>query len=109
MNSEDDQENELRRREKELQARESAIRLRELESEINQPSLHQTVKYQESEHTLTQWSAKLVNVGKFLAIIIAVVVSIKIATSLAAVIIVGAVAWVGYKIFWESENSKHKL
>lgn len=109
MNSEDDQENELRRREKELQAREQQLRLRELEAEINQPPLHQTIKHQKSEHTVTPWSAKFLDVGKFLAVVIAVVVSIKIATSLAPVIILGAVAWVGYKIFWESDRSKCNL
>jgi hypothetical protein len=104
MNSQDDQENKLRRREQELQAREHAIRLRELEAEIT--PLYQTVKHQEPESSRKRWYGKLVNVGKFLAIIVAVVVSIKIATGLASVIMVGAVAWVAYKLFLESDRSK---
>ena len=104
MNSQDDQENKLRRREQELQAREHAIRLRELEAEIT--PLSQTVKHQEPESSRKRWYGKLVSVGKFLAIIVAVVVSIKIATGLASVIMVGAVAWVAYKLFLESDRSK---
>lgn len=104
MNSQDDQDNELRRREQELQAREHAIRLRELEAEIT--PLYQTVKHQEPKSSLKRWYGKLVNVGKFLAIIVAVVISIKIATGLATVIMIGAVAWVAYKLFLESDRSK---
>lgn len=104
MNSQDDQDNELRRREQELQAREHAIRLRELEAEIT--PLYQTVKHQEPESSLKRWYGKLVNVGKFLAIIVAVVISIKIATGLATVMMIGAVAWVAYKLFLESDRSK---
>ena len=106
MNSPDDKEQQLRRREQELMDREREIRLRELESEINQPPLHQTVKHQEKESPLKQRYGKLVKVGKFVAIVVAVVVSIKIATWLASVILVGAVAWVAYKIFFEGDRSK---
>lgn len=106
MNSQDDKENKLRRRERELQAREQAIRLRELEAEINQPPLLQTVKHREPNSSLTPWYGKLVKVGKFLAVVVAVVIAIRVATSLATVIMVGAVAWVAYKIFLESDRSK---
>jgi hypothetical protein len=47
-----------------------------------------------------------VNVGKFLAVVVAVVIAIRIATGLATVIMIGAVAWVGYKIFLEGDRSK---
>jgi hypothetical protein len=106
MNSQDDQENELQRRERELQAREQAIRLREIEAQINQPPLLQTVKHREPERSLKPWYGKLVNVGKFLGIVVAVVIAIRIATGLATVIMIGAVAWVGYKIFLEGDRSK---
>jgi Flp pilus assembly protein TadB len=108
MNSQDDKDKELRRRERELEARERAIRLREIESEINQPlvPLHQTVKPQESEGSLKQWSGKLVTLGKYLAIVVAVVFSIRLVTWLASVIIIGAVAWVGYKLVFERDRDR---
>ncbi|MDP8964247.1 MAG: hypothetical protein M3O33_09745 [Cyanobacteriota bacterium] len=106
MNSQDDKENELRRRERELQAREQAIRLRELDAEINQPPLLQTAKHREPNSSLKPWYGKLVNVGKFLAVVVTVVIAIRVATWLATVIMVGAVAWVAYKIFLESDRPK---
>jgi hypothetical protein len=108
MNSQDDRENELQRRERELKAREHALRLRELETEVNQPPLYPTVKHQEPEKPVKPWYGKLVNLGKFLALIVAVVVGIKLATSLATVLIVGTGAWVGYKLFLESDRSKKR-
>ncbi|HEY9638756.1 MAG TPA: hypothetical protein V6D14_35560 [Coleofasciculaceae cyanobacterium] len=108
MNSQDDQEKELRRREQELQAREHAIRLRELESEINQPLVHQTVKHREPESSLKRWYRQLVNVGKFVGIVVAVVVGIKVATWLATVIIVGGIAWVAYKLFFEGDRRSRR-
>ena len=106
MNSQNDNQNELQRREREIQERERAIRLRELEAEINQPPLYQTQKHQPPESSRQQRYGKLVNVGKFLALLVAVAVSFKIATTLASVILVGAVAWVAYKLFFEGDRSK---
>jgi len=108
MNSQDDKDKELRRRERELEARERAIRLREIESEINQPlvPLHESVKPQESEGSLKQLSRKLVPLGKYLAIVVAVVVSIRLATWLASVVIIGGLAWVGYKLFFERDRDR---
>lgn len=106
MNSPDDKEQQLRRREQELKARKHEIRLRELEAEIKEPPIYQTVKHQAPERSPQRGYGQLVKVGKFLAIVVAVVVSIQIATSLAYVILVGAVAWVAYKLFFESDRSK---
>ena len=106
MSSQDDKDNELQRREQELQARERAIRLRELEAEINQPLLYQTQKSQKLETSAKQRYGKLIKVGQFFALVIAVVVAIRIATALAFVIMVGAVAWVAYKIFFQSDRAK---
>ncbi|HEY9729560.1 MAG TPA: hypothetical protein V6D50_24185 [Chroococcales cyanobacterium] len=106
MSSQDDKDNELQRREQELQARERAIRLRELEAEINQPLLYKTQKHQKPESLLKQRYGKLIKVGQFLALVIAVVVAIRIATTLAFVIMVGAVAWVAYKLFFQRDRAK---
>ena len=106
MNSQDNQDNELRRRERELKEREHQIRLREIEAEINQPPLHKTQKHQPPESSVKRWYGKLLSVGKFLAVVVAVVVAFKVAVSLAYVVIVGAVAWVAYKIFLEKDRAK---
>ncbi|MEW5858084.1 MAG: hypothetical protein AB1861_11980 [Cyanobacteriota bacterium] len=106
MNSPDNKDNELQRREQELQERERANRLREIEAEINQPPLHQTTKHQDPQSSPQRWYKKLANVAKFLAIVVTVVVSIKLAATLSSVIIVGAVGWVAYKLFFEGERSK---
>lgn len=105
MNSQNDKEKEHRRRERELQERERAIRLRELEAEINQPSLYQTRKHQPPERAQKPWYGKLVTIGKFLALVVAVAVSFKIAAALASVILVGAFAWIAYKLFFERDRS----
>jgi Flp pilus assembly protein TadB len=107
MNFRNDKHKELQRREQELQAREQEIRLRELEAEINQPALYQTVKHRDSKGSLKQRFGQLVTIGKFLAIVVAVVVGIKIGTWLASLIIVGSVAWVVYKLFFEGDRSRH--
>ena len=106
MNSQDDNENELQRKERELQERENALRLRELEAEINQPPLYETAKHQESQSSLKRRYGQLINVAKFLGIVVAVVVVIKVGQTLAYVVMIGAIAWVGYKIFLESDRSK---
>ena len=106
MNSQNDHENELQRREQELHERERAIRLRELESEINQAPLYQTQKHQPPESSPKRRYGKLVNVGKFLAIVVVVAVSFKIAAALASIILVGAVAWVAYKLFFGGNRSQ---
>lgn len=111
MHSQDDQEKELRRRERELQEREHAIRLRELEAEINKPldpvPLYKTTKHQEGKSFLQRWGGKLANVGKFLALVVVVVITIKVATQVGYVVIVGAIAWIAYKIFFDGKNSKN--
>jgi|SRR6476469_1102950 len=110
MNPHDDnREAEMRRREQELKDREHALRLRELETEINQkyqPPLYETVKHQPSQTSLQQWSKQLVNVAKFMGIVVAVIVTIRIATWLTGVVIVAGVAWVAYKLFFEGDRAR---
>ncbi|HAA29313.1 MAG TPA: hypothetical protein DCE56_18445 [Cyanobacteria bacterium UBA8553] len=106
MNFPDEQNQELQRREQELKAREREIRLRELEAEIKEPPMHQTMKHQQQERSPQRWYGKLMNVGKFLVIVVAIVVAIRVATAFAYLIMLGAVAWVAYKIFFEGDRSK---
>jgi len=104
MNPQGNHEEELRRREKELQERELAIRMRELEAELHQePPLYKPVKHRESRGaTLT----KVINIAKFVGIVVAVVVAFRIASTLAGLVMILAIAWVAYKIFMEDRARK---
>ncbi len=110
MNSPNSREEEIRRREKELQEREYALRLRELETEIYQqakpgePPILPTVKHQPTESAMQQRLRQVINVVKFLGIVVAVVVAVRIASALAYAVIIGAIAWIGYKVFLEKGN-----
>ena len=106
MDSHNDKEKELQQREQEIKAREQAMRLRELEAEIynNQPPLYQTTKEERPEGKFKIWLKKTVNIMKFFGIVIGVVVAVKIAYWLMLVVMIGAVSWIGYKIFLESDG-----
>ncbi|GET36446.1 hypothetical protein [Microseira wollei] len=107
MNSPNDKERELRRRQRELEERERAIRLRELEAEINQiePPVYQTTHHTpQKPRKLTM--KKLANIGKFFALVVVTVISLKIASWLTGVIIVAGIAGLGYVFFFKSENRK---
>lgn len=106
MNSKEEKAKDLELRERELQQRERELRLREIESEIYQqePQVHQTQKHQKPEGQLNKWGRKLARFGKFLAVVIAVVITIRIAYWLALVMMVGGIAWLGYEIFWKDDK-----
>jgi hypothetical protein len=108
MNPQNSREEELRRREQELKERELALRLKELESELHppEPPLHQTTKHTPAETTVQRWQRKLVKVATFLGIVIAVIVAIRVASVLATAVIVGGIAFVAYKVFFEGEGKK---
>lgn len=112
MNSPNRKEEDLQRREKELQEREHALRLRELEAELYQQSpanelpISPTRKHREPEGKLNQRFRQVVTVAKFLGIVIAVVVAVRIATWLATAVMVGGIAWVAYKLFFEKDRPK---
>ncbi|NES87403.1 MAG: DUF962 domain-containing protein [Moorea sp. SIO2B7] len=112
MNSQNDKHNELQRREKELEERERSLRLRELEAEIYQrekaqdPPLYETRKDNPPDSKLKRWGRKLANVGKFLAVVIGVVVTMRIAYWLALMVMVTGIGWISYKIFLESDRPK---
>lgn len=107
MNSPNDKDNELQKREQELAERERSLRLREMEAELYkvEPPVYQTAKHEPGETSLQRFSKKLVLAGKFLIIVMAVVVAVKVGTWLATAVIVGALAWVGYQLFFESDKT----
>lgn len=101
MSTQDEQENELRRRERELQAREHAIRLRELEAEIAYPPqriVHHSTS-QSTEGTLKRWSRKFITIVKATAIAVAVIVGIAAGVGLFWIMAIAGIVWVAYKIF----------
>jgi len=110
MNYPDRKERELRHKEQDLRKREQEIRLRELESEIDRSvPEHLTIKYAEPDSKtnskLKQWRRKIIAASQFTGIIIAVVVAVRIASWLATALIVGGIALIAYKIFFEEDRT----
>ena len=108
MTSQHNKDEELQRREQELRDREHALRLREIEAELSQPSLgvSPTVKHTEPESAMRRRLKKLQNVATFFGIVVVVAVAVKIANQLAMAVIVGGIAWVAYKMFFEGDRAK---
>lgn len=104
MSSANSREEELRRREKELEERELAMRLRELEAEVNQPPFHKTVKHQPPETRFQRWKRNAVKIASFVGIVIGVIAAIRIASALATIFIVVAIAFALYKVFIEGQK-----
>ncbi len=104
MNPQNYQENEFQRRERELQEREKELRMRELQIEVYQDPTERVPQSQESASSSKLLSKQIINVAKFLAIVVAVVVAIRVAQVIAGLLIVGVVAWVGYQIFFKSDR-----
>jgi hypothetical protein len=94
----------FRRREKELEERELALRMRELESEINQPPLHPTSKHQPPETKLQRWKKQATRIALFVGIVVGVIAVIRIAAVLSSIVLVGAIAFVIYKLVLENRT-----
>ncbi|MCU0548089.1 MAG: hypothetical protein MUC48_01960 [Leptolyngbya sp. Prado105] len=99
MSSSNSREEELRQREKELEERELAMRLRELEAEVNSPPFHQTVKHQSPETRFQRWKRNAIKIASFVGIVVCVIAAVRIASALATLVIVVAIAFALYKVF----------
>jgi len=103
MNSSDNDNNSLERRERMVREIETELRLRELEAEINpeHQKIHKTVKHKpkESRKILLQ---KAVLGLKLLAVGVLALVAAKLASFLAAAIIILTLMFVSYKLFLNS-------
>lgn len=105
MSPHSSKEEELRKREQELRDRETALRLREMEAELDQSTpYYATTKHEEPESKLKQQLRKIVRVAQFLGIVVVVIVAVKVAVWAATALMVGAIAWIGYKIFFETKK-----
>jgi hypothetical protein len=100
-----DREQELKQREEALRQRELEIRLRELDAEINtqtnntdQTPTHATVKHRPS------WFSQLNYAGKFFGIVVAVIVAVKVASWVAAMLLFGTIVWVTFQLFRISQR-----
>lgn len=114
MTSNHNPEEDLRRREQDLKEREMSVRLRELETEVYGQSKAARAAARDVEVVTdmppTQASfkgtlRKIINVGKFLAIVVAVVVAVKIAVWLAMAIMIGSVAYIAYELFLKGDRT----
>ncbi|MEA5515047.1 hypothetical protein [Nodularia sp. UHCC 0506] len=104
MTSQDDPHNELKQRERKLREREVELRLREMEADIN-PPVHQTVKHQ-PEKFQKPWMKKAVLGGKLFLLGVAALVAVRIASAVAGIMIISALVWISYKLFFESKNNR---
>lgn len=108
MDAFDEIEENIRRKEKELEAREIKERLKELEKDLEQIPVTPTYK-QPAETTATAASSRgflqqMSDVGKFALIVFTVIVAIRVASWVGFAIMVAAVAWVSYKLFLEKKS-----
>lgn len=112
-----EKETELRQREAELHKRELEIRLRELEAELHQrpsatPTAHvevQTVypgKSAKPETRWQRWQRSISNLAKFCIVLIIVLAAFRVSLLVANIIIVGTVAFVVYKLFFDSKPNR---
>jgi hypothetical protein len=111
MNSPHHSDDDLRRREQELRDRERALRLREIEAELHHPPLSPTTPLQMTPHPretskLAGKYRQIRNVAAFLGIVVVVAVAVKIASQLAAAVMVGGIAWVAYKMLIDGKRVK---
>ncbi len=98
---------ELEQEKRELEERARQIRLQEIELEINKKQsddVYETSKYNQPEKKKNSQLKKLIKVGKFLGIVVAVVAAVYISFWLAATVLVVGIAWIGYKILFEKDK-----
>ncbi len=105
VKSPDDYNNELERRERELRQKELELRLRELDSDVNGKNIqfYQTDKHQ-PEKLDKLWVPKVILGLKLFGLGVAALVAVKIASVLAGVVIVGMLAFVAYKLFFDNKK-----
>lgn len=115
MTSNHNPEEDLRRREQELKEREMSVRLRELEAEVYGKSeathaeaareVEVVTDVPPTRSSFKRGLRKVVNIGKFLALVVAVVVAVKIAVWLAMAIMIGSIAYVAYELFLKDDRT----
>ncbi|MGL5195658.1 MAG: hypothetical protein ACRC8Y_18910 [Chroococcales cyanobacterium] len=97
---------ELAEREREIAERERSLRLRELQMDLYtaKAPLYQTIKDEPVESKLQRWGRQIKQFGKYALMVVVVFAAVRVGTMLASAVIVGAIAWVGYKLFFGSDK-----
>lgn len=109
MNSPDPKARELRHKKQQLRKRQQEIQLSELAAEIDRSvPAYITRKYDEQANSQTnsklqQWRRKIAATTQFTGIIIAVVITVRIASWLATALIVGGIALIAYQTLFEED------
>lgn len=104
MDAFDEIEEKIRQREEALKARELKIRLREIEQELDNIPVQPTAKHREVAGPKSRkMLRKITEIGKFLLIVIGVIVAIRVAAWISTLVILFGVSWVVYKLFIESK------
>jgi Flp pilus assembly protein TadB len=117
------QPNAFEQRERELRQRELELRIRELEGELKHregqmpqssppgPAAPQpetpvtpTKPYKAKKTRWNLWKGKVWMGAQFAMIVVGVIVAIRIANWLGMILIVGMIAWVIYKVFFEVDD-----
>jgi Flp pilus assembly protein TadB len=105
---------ELQQRERELKEREHALRLRELEAEIAQKSQPEQVPVSPTtRHSIPEKRFQLLRIKgtrilTFLGLVVATIVTIKVASSLTTIVFVGIIALVIYSlVFGFDRRDRH--
>jgi hypothetical protein len=104
MTSPDNRHNEIEERERRLREREVELRLRELDAEVN-PPIYQTVKHQ-PQKSQKSWMQKLVLGGKLFLLGVATLVAVRIAAAVAGIIMISALVWIAYKLFFDNKDNQ---
>ncbi|MEA5582697.1 hypothetical protein VB620_15265 [Nodularia harveyana UHCC-0300] len=102
MTSPDNRYREIEERERKLREREVEVRLREMEADINLP-IHQTVKHQ-PDKPKKSWIQTIVIGGKLFFLGVTALVAVRIASAIATIVIISALIWMSYKLFFDSEE-----
>ena len=104
MDAFDEIEEKIRQREEALKARELKLRLREIEQELDNIPVQPTAKHHEAASPKSrQTLKKMTEIGKFLLIVIGVIVAIRVAAWLSTLVILFGVSWVAYKLLIKSK------
>lgn len=104
MDAFDEIEEKIRQREEALKARELKIRLREIEQELDNIPMQPTAKHRETASPKSRrMIKKMTEIGKFLLIVIGVIVAIRVAAWISTLVILFGISWVVYKLFIESK------
>ncbi len=78
-------------------------RLREMETNIKRASapFYQTVK-QQTANSPQPWKKKAILAAKLFGLGVAVLVAVRVVSALVGIVIIAALIWLGYKLFFDS-------